>query len=89
MASAAMIARKPASRGDIEAASVPVIAVTAWQALFDEAGLAAGQTVQCRPCTRPALTRADRVGAGRPQKSKRGSRLPRQRWIEKADDAVK
>ena len=36
VASAAMIARKPASLGHIEAASVPVIAVTAWQGLFDE-----------------------------------------------------
>ena len=45
LASAAMIARKPASLGYIEAASVPVIAVTAWQGLFDQAELTAGQTV--------------------------------------------
>jgi NADPH:quinone reductase-like Zn-dependent oxidoreductase len=37
LASAAMISRKPASLTFVEAASVPVIAVTAWQALFDQA----------------------------------------------------
>ena len=45
VASAAMVSRKPASLTYIEAASVPVIAVTAWQALFDQAQLKAGQTV--------------------------------------------
>lgn len=45
VASAAMIARKPGSLGHVEAASVPVVAVTAWQGLFDEAELGAGQTV--------------------------------------------
>jgi NADPH:quinone reductase-like Zn-dependent oxidoreductase len=45
LASAATIARKPASLSHIEAASVPVIAVTAWQALFDQAQLTARQTV--------------------------------------------
>jgi len=45
VASAAMIARTPASLTGIEAASVPVVAVTAWQALFDHAKLEAGQTV--------------------------------------------
>lgn len=45
LASASMVARKPASLTYIEAASVPVIAVTAWQALFDQAQLKAGQTV--------------------------------------------
>ncbi|QRM34601.1 NADP-dependent oxidoreductase [Microvirga sp. VF16] len=45
LASAAMIARKPAAIDDLEAASVPVIAVTAWQGLFDQAQLKAGQTV--------------------------------------------
>jgi NADPH:quinone reductase-like Zn-dependent oxidoreductase len=45
VASAAMVARKPASTTHIEASSVPVIAVTAWQALFDQAQLKAGQTV--------------------------------------------
>lgn len=45
LASAVMVARKPASLTYIEAASVPVIAVTAWQALFDQAQLKTGQTV--------------------------------------------
>ena len=45
LASAAMISRKPASVTHIEAASVPVIAVTARQALFDHAGLEEGQAV--------------------------------------------
>jgi NADPH:quinone reductase-like Zn-dependent oxidoreductase len=45
LASAAMVSRKPTSSTYIEAASVPVIAVTAWQALFDQAQLKAGQTV--------------------------------------------
>jgi NADPH:quinone reductase-like Zn-dependent oxidoreductase len=42
---AAMIASKPVRLGDIEMASVPVVAVTAWQALFEQAKLTAGQTV--------------------------------------------
>jgi NADPH:quinone reductase-like Zn-dependent oxidoreductase len=45
VASAAMLAKKPGSLGYVEAASVPVIAVTAWQSLFDQARLEAGQTV--------------------------------------------
>jgi NADPH:quinone reductase-like Zn-dependent oxidoreductase len=45
VARADMIARKPATLTHIEAASVPVVAVTAWQALFDHAQLTAGQTV--------------------------------------------
>jgi NADPH:quinone reductase-like Zn-dependent oxidoreductase len=45
VASAAMVSRKPSSLTHIEAASVPVIAVTAWQALFDQAQLKAGQIV--------------------------------------------
>lgn len=45
VASAGMIAKKPKSLSYCEAASVPVIAVTAWQALFDHARLEAGQTV--------------------------------------------
>jgi NADPH:quinone reductase-like Zn-dependent oxidoreductase len=45
LASATMVSRKPTSLTYIEAASVPVIAVTAWQALFDHAQLKAGQTV--------------------------------------------
>ena len=45
VASAAMVSGRPASLTYIEAASVPVIAVTAWQALFVQAQLKAGQTV--------------------------------------------
>jgi NADPH:quinone reductase-like Zn-dependent oxidoreductase len=39
------LAHRPASLSPIEAASVPVIAVTAWQALFEHARLQPGQTV--------------------------------------------
>jgi NADPH:quinone reductase-like Zn-dependent oxidoreductase len=45
IANAGMIAKKPAALGDVEAASVPVVAVTAWQALFDQARVTRGQTV--------------------------------------------
>lgn len=45
VASASMLDRKPDSIDHIAAASLPVIAVTAWQALFDQAGLESGQTV--------------------------------------------
>ena len=45
LASAEMVSSKPASLTHVEAASVPVISVTAWQALFDHAQLKAGQTV--------------------------------------------
>jgi NADPH:quinone reductase-like Zn-dependent oxidoreductase len=45
VASAAMVSGKPASLTYTEAASVPVIAVTAWQALFDQARIEPGQTV--------------------------------------------
>jgi len=45
LASAAMVWRKPTSSTHIEGASLTVISVTAWQALFDQAQLNAGQTV--------------------------------------------
>jgi len=45
LASAAMVARRPSGLSYIEAASVPVVAVTAWQMLFDYAQGKAGQTV--------------------------------------------
>lgn len=45
LASAGMVSNKPISLTHVEAASVPVVAVTAWQALFDHAQLKAGQTV--------------------------------------------
>ena len=45
LASAAMVASKPTTLSYTEAASVPVVAVTAQQALFDHAQLKAGHTV--------------------------------------------
>jgi NADPH:quinone reductase-like Zn-dependent oxidoreductase len=45
LASAAMMSKKPNSLTDVEAASVPVVAVTAWQALFEQAKLTTGQSV--------------------------------------------
>lgn len=45
VASAGMLAKKPSSLSYTEAASVPVVAVTAWQGLFDHGHLEAGQTV--------------------------------------------
>jgi NADPH:quinone reductase-like Zn-dependent oxidoreductase len=45
VASAGMLAKKPSSLSYAEAASVPVVAVTAWQGLFEHARLEAGQTV--------------------------------------------
>src|SRR5436190_12702149 len=40
-----MITAKPAALDDVQAAAVPVVAVTAWQMLFERAQVAAGQTV--------------------------------------------
>jgi NADPH:quinone reductase-like Zn-dependent oxidoreductase len=45
VASAGMVARKPQSLNHVEAASAPVIAVTAWQMLFQYAQATRGQTV--------------------------------------------
>ena len=45
VASAQMVAAKPASLSFVEAASVPVVAVTAYQMLFDCAQMKAGQSV--------------------------------------------
>lgn len=45
IAQAGMIALKPDALSALEAASIPVIAVTAWQALFDHGHLKSGQTV--------------------------------------------
>ena len=42
---AGMIAKKPRNLTFVEAASAPVVAVTAWQMLFDEARLREGQTI--------------------------------------------
>jgi NADPH:quinone reductase-like Zn-dependent oxidoreductase len=45
VASARMIAKKPAALSHIEAAAMPVVGVMAWQMLFDHALLREGQTV--------------------------------------------
>ena len=45
LASAKMIARKPRKLNFLEAASAPVVSVTAWQILFDYAHVTSGQTV--------------------------------------------
>jgi NADPH:quinone reductase-like Zn-dependent oxidoreductase len=45
IAAAGMIAKKPTSLTHVDAASVPVVAVTAWQALFEEAHLERGASV--------------------------------------------
>jgi NADPH:quinone reductase-like Zn-dependent oxidoreductase len=45
VASARMIAQKPKTLNFIEAASAPIVTVTAWQMLFEYAHVAAGQTV--------------------------------------------
>jgi len=45
VAAADMIAPKPRRLSYLEAASVPVVAVTAWQMLFEHAGLERGQSV--------------------------------------------
>jgi NADPH:quinone reductase-like Zn-dependent oxidoreductase len=42
---AAVVARKPAGVGHVQAAAIPVAGLTAWQALFDRCGLERGQTV--------------------------------------------
>src|SRR5258706_1454191 len=44
VASAGMLAKKPSSLSYAEAASVPVVAVTAWPGSFDHAPLEAGRT---------------------------------------------
>jgi NADPH:quinone reductase-like Zn-dependent oxidoreductase len=43
-ASAAAIAKKPSGVSHEQAAALPVVGMTAWQALFDRGGLEAGQT---------------------------------------------
>lgn len=45
VATAAMLVNKPAVLLHIDAASAPVVAVTAWQALFEEARVTSGQSV--------------------------------------------
>jgi NADPH:quinone reductase-like Zn-dependent oxidoreductase len=45
VSSADMMARKPPGLNHAEAASAPVVAVTAWQTLFEYAQVKPGQTV--------------------------------------------
>jgi NADPH:quinone reductase-like Zn-dependent oxidoreductase len=45
VASGGMIAAKPRRLDHVEAAAVPIVAVTAWQMLFEHARVAAGQSV--------------------------------------------
>ncbi|MCJ2016460.1 NADP-dependent oxidoreductase [Methylobacterium sp. E-065] len=45
LASAGMLAIKPDRLAHVDAASLPVVAVTAWQALFDHAHISNGRTV--------------------------------------------
>jgi NADPH:quinone reductase-like Zn-dependent oxidoreductase len=44
VATASMIAKKPTTLTHVEAASVPVVAVTAWRMVFDSARVSPGQT---------------------------------------------
>ncbi|AKU98039.1 Bifunctional protein: zinc-containing alcohol dehydrogenase [Labilithrix luteola] len=45
VAKASMIAKKPAKATDVDAASIPVVATTAWEMLFDHAKVTSGQRV--------------------------------------------
>jgi NADPH:quinone reductase-like Zn-dependent oxidoreductase len=45
LAAAAMVAPRPRTLDPVTAAGMPVVAVTAWQMLFDHAAVTAGQTV--------------------------------------------
>lgn len=45
VARADILARKPDGLSHVEAASLPIVALTAWQGLFEAGGLQAGQTV--------------------------------------------
>jgi NADPH:quinone reductase-like Zn-dependent oxidoreductase len=50
---AGVVARKPAEVSYEQAAVIPVAGLTAWQALFDRAGLERGQTALIAgPCRR-------------------------------------
>jgi NADPH:quinone reductase-like Zn-dependent oxidoreductase len=58
-----MIAFKPLGMTDIEAASVPVVAVTAWQMLSDYEHAERGQTVMVLgPISSESRTACDRSG---------------------------
>ena len=71
LTSARMMAQKPKTLNFIEAASAPIVTVTAWQMLFDYAHLTAGQTVLIHGA-------AGNVGAYAVQLAKLYSVLPMQ-----------
>ena len=66
---AAHLAPKPGALDHVRAAAVPLSALTAWQALFDHAGLAAGQKLP-DPGRRPAAS-------GRSRSNSRAGGAPR------------
>jgi NADPH:quinone reductase-like Zn-dependent oxidoreductase len=66
---AADLAPKPSTLDHVHAAAVPLSALTAWQALFIHAGLAAGQRVLIHGAVLNASRRPRRQPAARPQRS--------------------
>jgi NADPH:quinone reductase-like Zn-dependent oxidoreductase len=64
VASAGMIVNKPARLTDIDAASVPVVAVTAWQALFEQAHVTRGHAYAVQFAHQAGLRVIATVGAG-------------------------
>ncbi len=64
VATAGMVARKPQSLNYLEAASAPVIAVTAWQMLFQYAQAMPGQTVMVVGAAGNVGTYAAQMAAG-------------------------
>jgi len=64
---AGKIAPKPAALDHVTAAGLPVVAVTAWQMLFEHARIEPGQTilgepVQANRCLHPVFLSTDRDG---------------------------
>jgi NADPH:quinone reductase-like Zn-dependent oxidoreductase len=64
VASAAMMARKPERLSPIEAASAPVVAVTAWQMLFDYAKVTTGERILILGAAGNVGAYAVQLGAG-------------------------
>jgi NADPH:quinone reductase-like Zn-dependent oxidoreductase len=60
LASASVMAQKPRTLNFIEAASAPIVSLTAWQMLFDYAQVTAGQTVLIHGVP---VSRQDRTGS--------------------------
>ena len=85
IARANMIALKPLGITHIEAASVPVVAVTAWQMLFDYAHVERGQTVMIlgaagkRGCLRRAVSSESGTACDRSREGK-GNRVRPKSW---------